>query len=151
MLDANMQGQLKQYLANLREPIELVATLDDSDKSAQTRELLNEIADLHDMVTARFDGANTRVPSFDIVRSSDANASVTFAGLPMGHEFTSLVLALLWTGGHPPKVDADAAGAQRIRVVATFHEGLVLSLGAHLMYELVHHRASPGLDPATCG
>ncbi|MEM7687841.1 MAG: alkyl hydroperoxide reductase subunit F [Pseudomonadota bacterium] len=107
MLDANMQGQLKQYLANLREPIELVATLDDSEKSAQTRELLSEIAELHEMVTARFDGSNDRVPSFDIVRSSDANASVTFAGLPMGHEFTSLVLALLWAGGHPPKIDAD--------------------------------------------
>ena len=107
MLDANMQGQLKQYLANLREPIELVATLDDGEKSAQTRELLSEIADLHEMVTARFDGSNARTPSFDIVRASDPSARVTFAGLPMGHEFTSLVLALLWAGGHPPKVDAD--------------------------------------------
>jgi alkyl hydroperoxide reductase subunit F len=107
MLDANMQGQLKQYLANLRQPIELVATLGDDEKSAQTRELLGEIAELHDMVTARFDGANARIPSFDIVRADDSRARVTFAGLPMGHEFTSLVLALLWAGGHPPKVDAD--------------------------------------------
>ncbi|MEL7318031.1 MAG: alkyl hydroperoxide reductase subunit F [Pseudomonadota bacterium] len=107
MLDANMQGQLKQYLANLREPIELVATLDEGEKSAQTRELLSEIADLHEMVSARFDGSNARTPSFDIVRASDPSARVTFAGLPMGHEFTSLVLALLWAGGHPPKVDAD--------------------------------------------
>ncbi|NQX94833.1 MAG: alkyl hydroperoxide reductase subunit F [Erythrobacter sp.] len=107
MLDANMQGQLKQYLANLREPIELVATLDESPKSAQTRELLTQIAALHDKVTARFDGANARVPSFDIVRASNTDARVTFAGLPMGHEFTSLVLALLWAGGHPPKIDAD--------------------------------------------
>ncbi|MEL6707757.1 MAG: alkyl hydroperoxide reductase subunit F [Pseudomonadota bacterium] len=107
MLDANMQGQLKQYLANLREPIELVATLDEGEKSAQTRELLSEIADLHEHVIARFDGSNARTPSFDIVRVSDPSARVTFAGLPMGHEFTSLVLALLWAGGHPPKVDAD--------------------------------------------
>lgn len=107
MLDANMQGQLKQYLANLREPIELVAALDDSEKSAQTRQLLTQIADLHEKVTARFDGTNARVPSFDIVRASDPRARVTFAGLPMGHEFTSLVLALLWAGGHPPKIDAD--------------------------------------------
>ncbi|MEO1648369.1 MAG: alkyl hydroperoxide reductase subunit F [Pseudomonadota bacterium] len=107
MLDANMQGQLKQYLANLREPIELVATLGDDEKSAQTRELLSEIADLHDMVTTSFDGSNARVPSFVIRRASDPSRAVTFAGLPMGHEFTSLVLALLWAGGHPPKVDAD--------------------------------------------
>lgn len=103
MLDANMQTQLKQYLANLREPIELVASLDDSEKSAQTRELLTEIAALHDMVSAQFDGTHERRPSFIIRRASDADKWVRFAGLPMGHEFTSLVLALLWAGGHPPR------------------------------------------------
>lgn len=107
MLDANMQTQLKQYLANLREPIELIASLDDSEKSAQTRELVSEIADLHDMVSASFDGTHERKPSFIVRRASDAEKWVRFAGLPMGHEFTSLVLALLWAGGHPPKVDAD--------------------------------------------
>ncbi|BDI62012.1 alkyl hydroperoxide reductase subunit F [Qipengyuania nanhaisediminis] len=107
MLDANMTAQLKQYLANLREDVELVASLDDSEKSAQTRELLTEIAALHDDVSASFDGTDDRKPSFTIRRASDADRWVRFAGLPMGHEFTSLVLALLWAGGHPPKVDAD--------------------------------------------
>ncbi|MEM1195930.1 MAG: alkyl hydroperoxide reductase subunit F [Pseudomonadota bacterium] len=107
MLDANMQGQLKQYLANLREPVELVASLDGSEKSAQTRELLTQIASLHDDVSASFDGDHERRPSFIIRRASDSVRWVRFAGLPMGHEFTSLVLALLWAGGHPPKVDAD--------------------------------------------
>ena len=130
MLDANMQGQLKQYLANLREPIELVASLDGSEKSAQTRELLNEIADLHDMVSARFDGSNARVPSFDIVRASDPARAVTFAGLPMGHEFTSLVLALLWAGGHPPKVDADLIEQARA-LEGTFEFEMFFSLTCH--------------------
>ncbi|MEM7665139.1 MAG: alkyl hydroperoxide reductase subunit F [Pseudomonadota bacterium] len=107
MLDQTMQAQLKQYLANLREPIELVASLGDDEKSAQTRELLAEIAALHEHVNAQFDGTDDRKPSFIIRRASDANKWVRFAGLPMGHEFTSLVLALLWAGGHPPKVDAD--------------------------------------------
>ena len=107
MLDTAMKTQLKQYLANLREPIELVASLGDDQKSAQTRELLEEIAQLHDHVSARFDGGHARRPSFEIRRASDHTRSVRFAGLPMGHEFTSLVLALLWAGGHPPKVDAD--------------------------------------------
>jgi len=107
MLDAAMIQQLETYLANLREPIELVATLGDDAKSAQTRELLEEITGLHDMVSASFDGTDERVPSFIIRRASDAEKWVRFAGLPMGHEFTSLVLALLWAGGHPPKVDAD--------------------------------------------
>lgn len=130
MLDANMKGQLKQYLANLREPIELVASLDDSDKSTQTRELLNEITELHDMVSARFDGSNTRQPSFDIVRASDPSRKVTFAGLPMGHEFTSLVLALLWAGGHPPKVDADLIDQARA-LEGSFEFEMFFSLTCH--------------------
>lgn len=107
MLDASMKAQLGQYLTNLREPVELVASLDDGPKSAQTRDLLGEIAELHEHVTASFDGTNERKPSFIVRRASDANKWVRFAGLPMGHEFTSLVLAVLWAGGHPPKVDAD--------------------------------------------
>ena len=105
MLDADLTQQLGQYLQNLREPIELVASLGNDAKSAQTRELLTEIAALHPMVTATFDGENERKPSFVIQRASDPEKWVRFAGLPLGHEFTSLVLALLWAGGHPPRVD----------------------------------------------
>ena len=130
MLDANMQNQLKQYLANLREPIELVASLDDSEKSAKTRELLTEIAELHDMVSAQFDGTNERKPSFIIRRASDADKWVRFAGLPMGHEFTSLVLALLWAGGHPPKVDADLI--EQVRALEGDYEfEMFFSLSCH--------------------
>ncbi|MFV0644885.1 MAG: alkyl hydroperoxide reductase subunit F [Sphingomonadaceae bacterium] len=105
MLDASMKQQLQQFLANLREPVELVASLADDDTSQKTRELLEEIAALHDMVSAQFDGDDARRPSFVIRRASDPSVWVRFAGLPMGHEFTSLVLALLWAGGHPPKVE----------------------------------------------
>ncbi|OYW45741.1 MAG: alkyl hydroperoxide reductase subunit F [Sphingomonadales bacterium 32-68-7] len=113
MLDTGMTDQLRQYLAMLREPIELVASLGDDAKSAQTRELLEEIAALSDKVSASFDGDNERKPSFVIRRASDAEKWVRFAGLPMGHEFTSLVLALLWAGGHPPKVSEDTLTAIR--------------------------------------
>ncbi|MBB3860317.1 alkyl hydroperoxide reductase subunit F [Novosphingobium hassiacum] len=106
VLDANATAQLKAYLGNLRRPIELVGTLDDSPKSAETRALLDEIAVLSDKVTARFDGTDERVPSF-VIRAEGGASQTTFAGLPMGHEFTSLVLALLHVGGHPPKEDAD--------------------------------------------
>ncbi|APE29279.1 alkyl hydroperoxide reductase subunit F [Aurantiacibacter gangjinensis] len=107
MLDQTMTDQLRTYLGNLREPVTLVASLDDGEKSAQTRELLEEIAALSDLVTASFDGDDARRPSFLIRRGDDDARAVRFAGLPMGHEFTSLVLALLWAGGHPPKVEQD--------------------------------------------
>ena len=106
VLDAATTAQLKAYLGNLRRPIELVATLNDSPKSAELRSLVEEIAAQSDKVTARFDGTDERAPSFAI-RADEGRAEAVFAGLPMGHEFTSLVLALLHVGGHPPKEDAD--------------------------------------------
>ena len=106
VLDAPTTAQLKAYLANLRRPVELVATLDDTPKSAEMRSLVEEIAAQSDKVTARFDGTDERAPSFAI-RADEGRAQALFAGLPMGHEFTSLVLALLHVGGHPPKEDAD--------------------------------------------
>jgi NADH-dependent peroxiredoxin subunit F len=130
MLDATLQTQLKQYLGNLREGVELVASLDDSEKSRHTRALLEQIASLHDLVTARFDGSDARKPSFLIRRASDAEKWVRFAGLPMGHEFTSLVLALLWAGGHPPKVDADLI--EQVRALeGDYHFEMFFSLTCH--------------------
>jgi alkyl hydroperoxide reductase subunit F len=105
MLDANLKVQLQAYLERVRRPVELVATLDDSSAAQQMRELLGEIAELSPLVTARFDGTAERRPSF-CISAVGANMGVTFAALPMGHEFTSLVLALLQAGGHPPKVEA---------------------------------------------
>ena len=106
MLDTAIQSQLKAYLDRLQHPIELIASLDDRPASAEMRELLTEIATLNDKVTARFDGTDARRPSFQITRTG-ADMGVRFAAIPMGHEFTSLVLALLQAGGHPPKVEPE--------------------------------------------
>ena len=106
LLDAATTAQLKTYLGNLRHPIELVASLGEGAKSADTRSLVEEIAVLSDKVTARFDGTDVRSPSFAIAKAEEA-PRVRFAGLPLGHEFTSLILALLHVGGHPPKEEAD--------------------------------------------
>ena len=106
MLDTQMKAQLQAYLQNLRQPIRLVASLDGSDKSAEMRELLTDIAELSDKVSFEDNGVDQRVPSFVVVKENDTRG-VRFAAIPMGHEFTSLVLALLWTGGHPPKVDPE--------------------------------------------
>ena len=89
-----------------QQPIELVATPDGSDASRRMRELLADIAALSPKVSVREDGQAERRPSFSVGRPGEA-PRIHFAGLPMGHEFTSLILALLQTGGHPPKVDAE--------------------------------------------
>jgi alkyl hydroperoxide reductase subunit F len=106
MLDSTIQAQLKAYLERLQQPIELVASLDDSAGAAEMRELLADIAPLSDKLRVRFDGQDARKPSFQITRAG-ADMGLRFAAVPMGHEFTSLVLALLQAGGHPPKVEAD--------------------------------------------
>ena len=104
MLDANLKSQLSTYLEKLQQPIKLVASLDDGDKSRELEALLQDIASLSDKVSYERRDDDARRPSFAIVRAG-TDVDVRFAGIPMGHEFTSLVLALLQVGGHPPKID----------------------------------------------
>ncbi|HSI49325.1 MAG TPA: alkyl hydroperoxide reductase subunit F [Ideonella sp.] len=107
MLDSNTQAQLASYFERISQPIELIASLDDSAGAADIRELVTEIAAIApDKISARFDGTFERRPSFQITRVGH-DMGVHFAALPMGHEFTSLLLALLWAGGHPPKVEPE--------------------------------------------
>ena len=106
MLDDSLKSQLQAYLGKLQRPITLIASLDDSSASSDLRALLQDIAGLSDQVTFNETGVDARKPSFVIARAGEADG-VRFAAIPMGHEFTSLVLAMLWTGGHPPKVEAD--------------------------------------------
>jgi alkyl hydroperoxide reductase subunit F len=100
MLDPATATQLKSYLEKIVMPIELVASLDDSPKSVELLALLDETAALSDSVTVRRVDDDVRRPSFAISRIG-TDVQVRFAGLPMGHEFTSYVLALLQVGGHP--------------------------------------------------
>jgi alkyl hydroperoxide reductase subunit F len=100
MLDDSLKSQLKTHLEKLQQPIELVASLDDSPKSAELMELLEDIASLSDRIAVDRRDDDERRPSFSINRVG-TDVSVRFAGIPMGHEFTSLVLALLHVGGHP--------------------------------------------------
>ena len=123
MLDANLKTQLKAYLEKVTRPFEIVASLNDSDKSRELQELLTEIAELSDKITLRTDGNDARKPSFSL-NAIGENMSVRFAGIPMGHEFTSLVLALLQVGGHPsklePEVIAQIKGVQGEFVFETY-------------------------------
>jgi alkyl hydroperoxide reductase subunit F len=113
MLDADLKQQLNTYLERLTQPIEIVVQLDDSDAGREMHKLLQDIASLSNLIALRAErGGNERTPSFAINRVG-SDMKLRFAGIPMGHEFTSLVLALLQAGGHPPKVDAATIDAIR--------------------------------------
>ena len=111
MLDSNLQTQLKSYLDNLKTSVELNTITDESPKAKELAQLVTEIASLSPLVS-QVDGndtaqaTNARMPSM-VVRSVETGSEMGFAGLPMGHEFTSLVMALLHSGSHPLKIDAE--------------------------------------------
>ncbi len=107
MLDDTLKTQLQQYMGLLRQPLRLIASLDDSAASTDMRSLLADIvAAGNGKISLDTTGSDARRPSFVIAREGESHG-VRFAGLPLGHEFESLVLTLLWTGGHPPKVAQD--------------------------------------------
>ncbi|MCK6413225.1 MAG: alkyl hydroperoxide reductase subunit F [Azonexus sp.] len=129
MLDSQIKGQLTAYLERLQRPIELVATLDDSPAANEMRALLVDIVACSPKVSLREDGNASRRPSFAVGLPGEA-PRIHFAGLPMGHEFTSLVLALLQTGGHPPKV--EPAVIEQIKALpGSFNFETYISLSCH--------------------
>jgi NADH-dependent peroxiredoxin subunit F len=136
MLDANLKTQLKAYLEKVVQPIEIVASLDDSDKAREMQALLNDIVVLSDKITlVEHKGHAQRTPSFAITRPG-TDIAVTFAGIPMGHEFTSLVLALLQVGGHTIKFD-EAVIEQIRNLEGDYNFETYISLSCHNCPEVV--------------
>ena len=130
MLDDGIKAQLTAYFERITQPVELIASLDGSAGAAEIRELVTEIAAIApSKLAARFDGTFERRPSFQITRAGH-DMGVHFAAVPMGHEFTSLLLALLWAGGHPPKVEPEVI--EQIRALeGDFRFETFMSLTCH--------------------
>ncbi|WP_295856220.1 alkyl hydroperoxide reductase subunit F [uncultured Xylophilus sp.] len=130
MLDATLKTQLKAYLERVTKPIEIVASLDDSAASGELQGLLDDIVSLTDKITlvARTDDGE-RKPSF-LITNPGIDTGVRFAGIPLGHEFTSLVLALLQVGGHPSK-EAQETIEQVRNLDGDFHFETYFSLSCH--------------------
>lgn len=130
MLDANLKAQLAAYLERMTQPVEIVAALDDTPASSQMRALLKDISEASPKVSiTETRGGPHRTPSFQINRPGQATGP-RFAGLPMGHEFTSLVLALLQVGGYPPKVEESVL--EQIRALEGDYEfEIYVSLSCH--------------------
>ncbi|ELU1435870.1 alkyl hydroperoxide reductase subunit F [Providencia rettgeri] len=130
MLDNNLQAQLKAYLERLTKPVELVANIDDSQKSNEIKQLLEQIASLSDKVSVREERNDAiRTPSF-LITNPGIDSGLRFAGSPLGHEFTSLVLALLQIGGHPSK-EAQELLEQVKGLEGEFHFETYYSLSCH--------------------
>lgn len=135
-MDAAIKNQLQQYLLNIKHPVEIHASLDDQAASNEMRALLEEIASLSNQLIFKEEHKDTeRTPSFAL-KPVDKEIGIRFAGIPMGHEFTSLVLALLQVGGHPPKVEQEII--ERIRQLdGDYHFETYISLTCQNCPEVV--------------
>jgi alkyl hydroperoxide reductase subunit F len=129
MLDTNIKTQLKTYFEKIVSPIALIATLDDSPASAQMLELLNEVAEQSDKITVHTSGNSINTPSFTVGKVDEA-ARIAFSGLPMGHEMTSFILAILQSSGYPPKVEEDILESIR-GLTGKLHFQTFISLSCH--------------------
>lgn len=98
MLDAQIKSQLQQYLQLLEGQITIKVSAGSDSTSQDMLGLLNEIASMSNLISIEHT-ALERTPSFQI------GDRVTFAGIPLGHEFTSLIMALLQVSGRKPKVE----------------------------------------------
>jgi NADH-dependent peroxiredoxin subunit F len=129
VLTQELKTQLSGYLQRVTVPIEIEASLDASQGARDMRELLETLQTMSDKLRVRFDGDDVRKPSFRIQRVG-TSMSLRFAAVPLGHEFTSLVLALLWAGGHPPKVEASVL--EQVRSLSgSFRFEVFMSLSCH--------------------
>ena len=127
-LDAQIKGQLAQYLQLLESDVVLQAQLGDDENSQKVRDFLEEIAAMSERISIA--PANlSRTPSFKIAKLGQ-ESGVEFAGLPLGHEFTSFVMALLQVSGRPPKIEDDLAA--RIKAIQKpLHLETYVSLTCH--------------------
>jgi alkyl hydroperoxide reductase subunit F len=136
MLDTNLKNQLKTYLQNLKSPVELVVALDGSAKAAELKSLAEDIAGLSSLIHLKDETDTTVLKPSMLVRSTAKNTQIRFAGVPMGHEFTSLVLALLHSGGHTIKEEV-AVLEQIASLQGEFNFEVFVSLSCQTCPEVV--------------
>ncbi len=136
MLDAQLKEQLKGYLERISEPVEILTAMADGSASEEMRALLDDLISLSPLLRlAGEDESATFRPSFGLRRPGEA-VRIRFAGVPLGHEFTSLVLALLHTGGYPPKIEPEVI--EQIRALeGEYHFETFVSLSCHSCPDVV--------------
>ncbi|WP_077306498.1 alkyl hydroperoxide reductase subunit F [Terribacillus halophilus] len=128
VLDATIKAQLNQYMAMMENPIVLKVSTAADDVSKEMLALVEELASMSPKITIE-KAELTRTPSFTVNRVGE-ETGVAFAGIPLGHEFTSLVLALLQVSGRAPKVDENLI-KQIKNIKGEFHFESYISLTCH--------------------
>ncbi|TCD29426.1 alkyl hydroperoxide reductase subunit F [Bacillus wiedmannii] len=128
ILDADIKTQLSQYLQLMENDILLKVSAGDDNVSKDMLSLVNELATMSSKITVEKVELE-RTPSFSVNRPGE-DTGVVFAGIPLGHEFTSLVLALLQVSGRAPKVEQKLID-QIKNIQGEYHFESYISLSCH--------------------
>ncbi|PEL48533.1 alkyl hydroperoxide reductase subunit F [Bacillus toyonensis] len=128
ILDADIKTQLSQYLQLMENDILLKVSSGDDNVSKDMLSLVDELATMSSKITVEKVELE-RTPSFSVNRP-DEDTGVVFAGIPLGHEFTSLVLALLQVSGRAPKVEKKLID-QIKNIQGEYHFESYISLSCH--------------------
>ena len=128
ILDADIKTQLSQYLQLMENDILLKVSAGDDNVSKDMLALVDELATMSSKITVEKVELE-RTPSFSVNRPGE-NTGVVFAGIPLGHEFTSLVLALLQVSGRAPKVEQKLID-QIKNIQGEYHFESYISLSCH--------------------
>src|SRR5699024_853593 len=128
MLNQDIKQQLEQYMQFLEDDVVLKVSVGSDDISKKTQELVDELASMSSKIKVE-KAQLKRTPSFSVNRPGE-DTGITFAGLPLGEEFTSLVLALIQVSGRAPKVDEKLI--DRIKnLEGDYHFETYVSLSCH--------------------
>lgn len=134
MLDTEIKEQLKQYLDMLEAPLTLTVSIDQTENSQKLQAFIEEVSSLTQKITVAH-ASLERTPSFSLAKTGE-EARITFAGIPLGHEFTSFVLALLQVSGRPPKID-DSVKERILALEKNHHFETYVSLSCHNCPDIV--------------
>ena len=134
MLDQNLKNQLAQYLDMLKTEVTIGLSVTNDEKSNKVRGFVEDVASLSDKINVvEKDLAYT--PAFELIGEKD-HGQIIFAGVPLGHEFSSFALALLQVGGIEPKIDDTTK--KRIKAIEdTQNLETIVSLSCHNCPEVV--------------
>ena len=113
LLDDEIKAQLGEYLKLMEGDVVISVAYGEDEASVELKLLLDEISATSQHIKV-VDGAFERKPSFS-VDQPDVKTGIVFSGVPLGHEFSSLVLALLQVSGRAPKVSDEILN--RIRAI----------------------------------
>ena len=134
MLDQNLKNQLAQYLDMLKTEVTIGLSVTNDEKSNKVRGFVEDVASLSDKINV-VEKNLAHTPAFELIGEKD-HGQIIFAGVPLGHEFSSFALALLQVGGIEPKID-ESTKNRILAIEDTQKLETIVSLSCHNCPEVV--------------